>query len=499
MVALLQPHNVATEALSSRLDSFPYRHRLQEVMSSPPALAAETLSLVDAARRMRDDGISSLLIDRPERPGVPVGILTERDVLNTLADLGPNGMALAIGNIMSEPVESLPVDAMVYQALGRMSRLGLRHLAVLGGDGRAVGVISARDLLKQRVSQALALGDGMAVAADTAALGRQKAALPGLAADLLSDRTDPLDIAAVISEEMRLMTGRAAELAEAAVAADGLGAPPAPYCVLTLGSAGRGESLLAGDQDNALVHAGTGADDPWYAALGAHMCRILDAAGLPRCRGGVMASETRWRHTLKGWHQAIGGWIAEGDPQHLLSVDIFFDFQPVWGDRSLAEELRRAALEMAAGASPFLSALAAQVADFRPPLGLFGSLRTQVNGDGHNTGRVDLKLGGLFPLVAGARTLAIRRQIACTGTQARFVALAEAGHLNARDLDSVRSSHAFIVELLLRQQIADIEDGTPAGNGVEVRRLTPQQRGRLKHRLRRLDTIPSMVRDGLTL
>lgn len=499
MVGLSQPENVATEALSGRLDSFPYRHRLQEVMSSPPALAPETLSLVDAARRMRDEGISSLLIDQPNRPGVPVGILTERDVLNTLADLGPNGMALAIGNIMSQPVEALPVDAMVYQAMGRMSRLGLRHLAVLGADGRAVGVISARDLLKQRVSRALALGDGMAVAPDTAALGRQKAALPGLAADLLSDRTYPLDIAAVISEEMRLMTGRAAELAEAAVADEGLGAPPAPYCVLVLGSAGRGESLLAGDQDNALIHAGTDADDPWYAALGGHMCRILDAAGLPLCRGGVMASEPRWRHTLSGWQQAIGGWIAEGDPQHLLSVDIFFDFQPVWGDRSLAERLRQAALDMASGASPFLSALAAQVADFRPPLGLFGNLLTRQNGAGPNAGRVDLKLGGLFPLVAGARTLAIRRQVACTGTQARFAALAEGGHLNTRDLESVHSSHGFVVELMLRQQIADLEEGIPAGNAVEVRRLSPQDRARLKHRLRRLETIPSMVRDGLTL
>ena len=499
MVVLTQPHNAATEGLSSGLDSFPYRHRLQAVMSSPPALARETLSLVNAARRMRDEEISSLLIDRPDRPGVPIGIITERDVLNTLADLGPNGMQLAIGNVMSQPVEALPVDAMVYQALGRMSRKDLRHLAVVAADGRALGVLSARDLLKQRVSKALALGDGMAVAPDAAALGRQKAALPGLAADLLSDQTDALDIAAVISEEMRLMTARAAELAEAAVAADGLGGPPAPYCVLVLGSAGRGESLLAGDQDNALIHAGSEDDDPWYAALGSHMCRILDEAGLPLCQGRVMASEPRWRHTLAGWRDMIRGWIAEGDPQHLLSVDIFFDFQPVWGDRSLAEMLRISTIRLTAGASPFLSALAAKVADFRPPLGLFGSLRTKLDSDGRSTGRVDLKIGGLFPLVAGARTLAIRRQIACTGTQARFAALAEAGHLNEQDLGSMRDSHRLVMELMLRQQVADIEAAIPPGNAVEVRRLLPRDRARLKHRLRRLDVIPSMVRDGLTM
>ena len=59
----------------------------------------------------------------------------------------------------------------------------------------------------------------------------------------------------MISRELRALTARACELAEAEMAEAGLGEAPAPYALLVLGSGGRGESLLAMDQDNALIYA----------------------------------------------------------------------------------------------------------------------------------------------------------------------------------------------------------------------------------------------------
>ena len=64
----------------------------------------------------------------------------------------------------------------------------------------------------------------------------------------------------------------------------GQGAPPCPYAFVVLGSAGRGESLLAMDQDNAIVFAEgepDGAEDRWFARLGTHVAEILHEAGVP--------------------------------------------------------------------------------------------------------------------------------------------------------------------------------------------------------------------------
>ena len=115
---------------------------------------------------------------------------------------------------------------------------------------------------------------------------------------------------------------------------EGLGPPPVPYAVLVLGSAGRGESQLAADQDNAIVYAqGSegGPEDRYFEALAGHMSGILDAAGVPLCKGGVMARNRDWRKSVADWQATIDGWVRRQRPQDLLNVDIFFDAVPVHG------------------------------------------------------------------------------------------------------------------------------------------------------------------------
>ena len=79
------------------------------------------------------------------------------------------------------------------------------------------------------------------------------------------------DIAEVISRELGALTGQAAVIAERIMRERGEGGPPCRYAMIVLGSAGRGESLLAMDQDNAVIfeHGEPEAsEDRWFAALG---------------------------------------------------------------------------------------------------------------------------------------------------------------------------------------------------------------------------------------
>ncbi|HET8727817.1 MAG TPA: DUF294 nucleotidyltransferase-like domain-containing protein, partial [Alphaproteobacteria bacterium] len=328
-----------------------------------------------------------------------------------------------------------------------------------------------------------------AVAPDAAAMATVREKLPRLAADLLREEVAPLDVAAVISEVMRAMTGRAAELAQAEMAARGEGAP-APFCVLILGSGGRGESLLAPDQDNALIHAGTASDDAWFQEFGRRLNRLLDDAGVPYCKGGVMVARPLWRADVAGWRKRIDGWIAHPSPEHLLNVDIFFDFQPVHGDRRLAAALREEALTRASGAFDFLKLLSVQLDAYRAPLGLFGRFTAP-------GGRLDLKIGGLFPIVAGARTMALRYGVDKTATPMRLRALHDAGRLAAADLSSLTVAHQLLTGLLLKQQIADVEAGLKPSSGVELTRIDRRVGPVLKETLRRLEDVPAMVRNAL--
>jgi len=464
-----------------RIDSFPYRHRVRDVLRPPVAIDAAA-TLEQAACRMRDARCGSVLVLDPA--GGALGILTERDVLVAVATDGVAAPTRRVDSVMSRPVATVPAEAFVHVAIGRLQRLGIRHLAAVDPAGRAVGVVSARRLLDLRAGRALALGDEIAAAGSAAALAEAHAGLPALARGLRAEGVPAVQLAAVIAAVLRDLTARAAELAEIE-----LGPPPAPYAVLVLGSGGRGESLLAADQDNALVHAG--GDDAWFAALGRRLADTLNTAGIPYCQGGVMAAQPAWRHPLDGWMRQIATWVRRAQGEALLSVDIFFDFALARGEAALVERLRAGALAEAAAAPLFLRLLAQEVEGAGTALGPFGRWRSKL-------GRVDLKRGGLWPVVAFARVLALRHGVAATGTLDRLSGVVAAGRLAAEESERLCAAFELILGEILEQQLLDLAAGRPAGPLVEVARLSRDRRQRLKEALAGLEVLPLLLRDALT-
>jgi CBS domain-containing protein len=482
----------APPAALARLDSFPYRHRIAEVMSAPPVTLDPAAPVAAAIRTLSEHGASSAFLALPQG----WGIVTERDVLRALDRHGAAALAMPAADFASLPLQTVPADAFVYRAIGRMARLGVRHLGVCAADGTLVGALTPRNLLRQRSSAALLLGDAIDCATSVAELGRAWAQVPLMVRLLRAEDVPAPQIAAVISAELCAMTRRAAELAEAAMLQEGLGPPPAPYCVLVLGSAGRGESLLAADQDNAIVHAGDGAGDGagsevdrWCAALATRMNALLDEAGIPFCTGGVMAREAGWRHSLAGWRTHVATWLRRRRPEDLLNVDIFFDAVPVHGDLALGETLRDAALAQARAAPDFLALLSQQAASWRAPLSFFGRLRRNAEG------RTDLKLGGLLPLVAGARVLALRHGSPARATPERLRNVAARGIGAPSDIEAIIAAHAVLLAALLDQQLADAEAGTPLSPRIDPAR--PAAAG-VPAALRQVATLVDLVTEGVS-
>ncbi|CAA7613951.1 DUF294 nucleotidyltransferase-like domain-containing protein [Magnetospirillum sp. UT-4] len=467
-------------AALSRIDSFPYRHRLREVMSTPVLTAAEDVPLRDVIHRMHETRVSSIV--GVDAAGRAAGIFTERDLLRILSTGGCPGIEATLGQVMTRPVASVREDAFVYVALGKMTRMGYRHLVVVDADNRPIGMVTGRALLKVRASQALGIGDSVEQAQGPEDMRAVMAALPGLARGLLGEGVSATGIAAVIALVVRDLTTRAAQLSEAAMAEDGWGGAPAPCALLVLGSGGRGESLLVFDQDNAIVHAGTPAEDVWFAELGKRVNQMLNEAGIPFCDGGVMAREAKWRKSLDEWKHEVGQWVYAVENQTVMYCDIFFDFQPVWGDRALAEELRAWAVQRASESAFFMQYLAQHVAHMDPSLNFFGGFSTR-------QGRLNAKKAGLLPLVSAARFRAIRAHIEATGTSERFTALAAKGLLHDDDLRDFLAVEETVLWTLLDQQLADIDAGLAPSARIDPRRLPRQQRERLRWALKRLQTL----------
>ncbi len=478
----------------SRIDIYPYRHRVSDVMSAPPKFVAGKTTLSDALKTMNDEKISSLFV--PARDGaLPVdntAIVTERDVLRALAAHGAAALARPVSEFASRPLVTVPAGAFVYRALGRMSGRRLRHLAVADEAGNVVGIVSARDLLRLRAQDATVLGDGIDQATAVPQLAAEWSKLPRAATGLLAEGVGGRDIAAVISRELGALTRRAAVLAERRMEAEGRGGPPCAYAFCVLGSAGRGESLLAMDQDNALVFAEGepgGAADRWFAGLGAIVADILHEVGVPYCKGGVMAKNEQWRGSLDTWRARIEGWIGRSDPSDLLSVDIFFDLAGVHGDLGLANRVWQEGYDAARGNAGFAKLLIEAAGQVESGLTFFGGFRSE-------GGRLDLKRTGLFGIVSIARALSIRHHVVERSTRARLAGLAALDR-GRSDLESLARAQGVFLDLILSQQLVDIGAGRPPANAVEIKRLPREDRARLKDALGATAHLDELSRDLL--
>ena len=475
------------------VDPFAYSHDIAQLMSSPPVVVGSAMLLSDAIALMTERRISSLFVAADPVPHGPVesyGIVTERDIMRRIAAAGAAALSEPAGATASRPLASIREAAFAYRAIGRMHRLKIRHLAVRDDAGRLAGIVSARDLLKLRAGAAVSLDDAIADAATAGELAAAWSALPSVAASLIEAEVDARNVAAIVSEELRAMTRRAAALAEIEMAAEGRGTPPCPYCVLVLGSGGRGESLLAADQDNAIVFAtgeAGGHEDRWFASLGEKIAATLDTAGIPFCKGGIMARNPEWRGSLDLWRHRVSEWVVRSRPEDMLNVDIFFDMRPVHGDAGLGDALFTESYAMARQQPLFVRLLAQQLMDKGSPFTMFGGLRTE-------NGRIDLKKYGLFPVVAAARVLAIRHGIAERATRARLEGLRAAGIGSDDDLARIIAAHGTVMSVMLAQQGRDLEEGIPVSNLIETKELSQIGLGVLKRALHDIQIVPEMVR-----
>lgn len=274
----------------------------------------------------------------------------------------------------------------------------------------------------------------------------------------------------------------------------GLGAAPCAYAMLVLGSGGRGESMLAMDQDNAIVYASgepDGEEDQWFARLGSRVADILHIAGVPYCNGNIMASNADWRHSQEHWQETIKTWIGRQTPEDIMNCDIFFDAVCVHGDFKLARETIDYAFELGSQSSAFLKLMSVNACKNRVPIGMFGRYKLE-------NGRMDLKIGGIMPIFSCARVLAIKHRILKRSTPERMRAACELQDKMDTVFENLDEAHRIIFNIILHQQLIDIEAGVPLSNFIAPASLSGSMRKQLKWALERVPGVSNLLGDPLS-
>lgn len=114
------------------------------VVTTPPRT-----SVAASARLLRDERIGALVVSEHD---TVLGIITERDIVQGLADRGPSLLDLPVSLVMTRaPVTCTPDDD-IQAVMRQMTRLRVRHLPVMVG-GRLRGIVSIGDVVKHRLDE----------------------------------------------------------------------------------------------------------------------------------------------------------------------------------------------------------------------------------------------------------------------------------------------------------------------------------------------------------
>lgn len=452
----------------------------------PPQCGLAT-SIGAAAGLMTRQGSSALFVAADS--GEVVGLLTDAD-LRERAVAKRLDLARPAFEIMSAPLVAIPDTALVYEAILAMQEQGKRHLAVRDGAGRITGLVTDIALFHFDRYSSIVMTREIAQAESVAALADLYGRLPRLVGALVDSGAKPRNVTRVITRTQDAIVVRLIELAMAR-----LGPAPAPFAFVALGSEGREEKTLVGDQDNAIVYADPTpeAAEPtaaYFQALGTQVCDGLAAIGCPYCRGGIMAKTPDWCRPLDRWKERFTRWITTAKPQDFLEINMFFDFRAVYGDAQLLADLRQHIDRQLKLTVPFFVNYAQNALLYKPPIGFFGSIVADAMGSQPRT--FNLK-DALRPIVGFARLYALQHRLTATNTLDRLQQLLEREVVRRAVCEEAVAAYNWLMGLRLEGQAAAQRMGAAPSNDIEPKTLTAIQASTLKQALLQVTTIQKQI------
>lgn len=441
------------------------------MMTPEPSSIGPTEKVCDAARLMRDKRISCLPV---VEGGAVVGIVTDGDFRNRVI-AERRSCDATIAEIMTRNPLTLSPDALAFDALASMMQRSISHVPVVEA-GKLVGILTQTDLIRAQSRSAVYMIGEIGRKRDVAAISQVVADVPKLLVSLVGSGATAHKIGHIISSVTDAVTNRLITLAE-----DALGPPPVAYLWLACGSQGRQEQTGATDQDNCMILADD--YDPnlhadYFSRFAKFVCDGLDAAGYVYCPGEMMAMTDKWRQPLAQWRRYFRKWINEPEPMAQMLASVMFDLRPIRGEESLFRTLQEETLAMARSNSMFTAHMLSNALLHTPPIGFFGNI--SVARSGEHKGEIDLKHGGVVPIVDIARLYALEAAIPEVNTHRRLEAGRQASVLSEDGARDLLDAFEFISNTRLRHQAAQIKAGKKPNNHLSMAEISHFERNHLR-------------------
>jgi CBS domain-containing protein len=445
--------------------------RAGDAQLAPALFVDAATSIAECVRLMKARLVSCLLVGADSDPA----IVTRTDMLHALA-LGGMQASDAVAPLVRKPLVAVEAHAVLFQALVRMTRHRVERVVVRDG-ARILGTLGLTEVLSHYSSQSHLIALRLERAESIDEVAAAAGGLTDLVASLHAQGAKMSYLMELVSALNSRLIGKVFEaLVPVSIRAR--------VCLLVLGSEGRSEQILKTDQDNALILADD-LDWPEAAEVCAQFSAALAKLGYPPCPGKVMVDNPAWRLHQREWRERLYQWSSNYDPNAMMELAIAVDARPIAGNAELFAPLQQQIVALGSN-DGLMRQFAAPALAFGTPLTLFGKVRT----DG---GGLDIKKGGVFPIVQGLRALALKAGIGETNSFRRADLLVAAGVLHERDARDVQQALSVFLRLRLSDQLRKLKAGQAIDNQIDVEALRRLDRELLRDALRVVNQFKDIV------
>jgi CBS domain-containing protein len=434
----------------------------------PPLILPADMPITTVTETLLSQGVDAALIEltsddpRVTKNATPYGIVTRTNMLHAVV-LDKLSSDTAIGNIATYPVHQVEKHEFLFNAMVTMTRQRVKRLMVCEGS-QAVGMLDMTQILSafSTHSHVLSLSIARANSIDELALAsnRQQQLVDSLVTNGIRTRF-MMELVSAVNEQI---IERAFELV----------VPPAMHnhcCLVVMGSEGRGEQILKTDQDNALIFE-PGLEWPNQQKVLDELNHTLARLGYPLCPGKVMVSNPHWVRTTDAWQQRIDELVASANSESVMEIAILADARAVAGNEALLTPVKQHLQQKMAGQELILTEFTRPALNFAVPLTLFGNVKSSKQG-------VDLKQGGIFPIVHGVRALSMEYAIDATNTFDRIDQLVAKRVLEQATAENLSEALKHLFKLRLQQQLSHHD----ISNAIQLDVLERPERDLLRHGL----------------
>jgi CBS domain-containing protein len=120
--------------------------QVKEVMTADPACCISETALQEVAQMMVDHDCGEIPVVDSQETKLPIGVITDRDIVCRAVARGVNPLDLTVADCMSKPCVTVTPDMSIEECTRIMEENKIRRVPVVDADGACSGIVSQADI-----------------------------------------------------------------------------------------------------------------------------------------------------------------------------------------------------------------------------------------------------------------------------------------------------------------------------------------------------------------